>query len=137
MKIFLSVALALLLGGCGEDAPLKSVTTPKAAVQTAAAVEQTKPTNVAVVPRTIAPTPLKTGAHIYKKCSGCHGTDGSTQALGKSQVIKGWSSAKVEAALSGYRDGSYGGAMKALMKGQVTDLNEHDIKLVADHISKL
>ncbi len=43
---------------------------------------------------------------------------------------------KTLAALNGYKDGSYGGAMKGLMKGQVAKLTDDDIADLADKISK-
>merc|ERR1711879_548080 len=54
------------------------------------------------------------GAALYNTCAACHGMNGEKAALGKSQVIKGWDAAKTEAALKGYKDGSYGGAMKGV-----------------------
>ena len=77
------------------------------------------------------------GAKIYNSCVGCHGINGEKKALGKSEVIKGWEVEKTVAALKGYKDGSYGKAMKGVMKGQVTRLSDEDIKAVAEHIATL
>ncbi|PLY05156.1 MAG: cytochrome C [Arcobacter sp.] len=77
------------------------------------------------------------GAGIYKSCAGCHGANAEKPALGKSEVIKGWDAAKIESALKGYKDGSYGKAMKGVMKGQVARLTDEDIKAVSAHISAL
>ena len=77
------------------------------------------------------------GAALYKKCSACHGANAEKAALGKSQIIKGWEVAKTQAALKGYKDGSYGGAMKGVMKGQVAPMSDEDIKAVAEYISKM
>lgn len=77
------------------------------------------------------------GAALYKKCSSCHGAVAEKQALGKSQVIAGWDATKVQDALKGYKDGSYGGAMKGLMKGQVASLSDDDIKALSEHIASL
>ena len=74
------------------------------------------------------------GASLYKKCAGCHGADGSKKALGKSAVIKGWEASKTIAALKGYKDGTYGGPMKGLMKGQVAALNDTQIEEIAKFI---
>jgi len=74
------------------------------------------------------------GADIYKKCAACHGVNAEKKALGKSQVIKGWKASKIVAALNGYKDGTYGGAMKGLMKGQVATLSDADMKAVAKYI---
>jgi cytochrome c553 len=77
------------------------------------------------------------GKALFGKCAGCHGMDAGKKALGKSAIIKGWSASKVEKALNGYKDGSYGKTMKALMKGQVATLSKSDIKALAKHISSL
>jgi cytochrome c553 len=78
----------------------------------------------------------KTAAQLFGACAGCHGSDASKKALGKSAVIKGWDSAKIESALNGYKNGTYGGAMKGIMKGQVSKLSSSDIKKLAAHIAK-
>ncbi len=77
------------------------------------------------------------GAAAYKKCAGCHGAKAQNKALGKSQIIQGWDAAKIEAALKGYKAGTYGGAMKGLMKGQVASYDDAKIKAVAEYIAGL
>jgi cytochrome c553 len=77
------------------------------------------------------------GAAIFKKCSACHGAKAEKKALGASQVIGGWDAAKIEAALHGYKAGTYGGPMKGVMKGQVASMSDADIKAVAEYISTL
>ena len=74
------------------------------------------------------------GAAIFTKCAACHGATAEKKALGKSQVIKGWKAQKVVAALKGYKDGTYGGAMKGVMKGQVSSLSNAQIESVAKFI---
>ena len=76
------------------------------------------------------------GGALYKKCAGCHGQTGEKVALGKSKVIKDLSKTDIVTALKGYKDGTYGGSMKGLMKGQVAKLSDADIKAIADHIGK-
>ncbi|MDD5717915.1 MAG: c-type cytochrome [Sulfuricurvum sp.] len=76
------------------------------------------------------------GAALYKKCGACHGMNGEKAALGKSKVLKEMSKDAIVAALKGYQDGSYGGATKGMMKGQVTSLNDAQIKAIASHIGK-
>ena len=142
MKILIPIALAALLVGCGEDAPKQVETKQPVEVKKAVEAKKVEPVAVketakAVIPKTIAPARTKSGEEIFKKCAGCHGADASKQAMGKSQVIKGWDSAKLENTLNGYKDGSYGRAMKGLMKGQVSGLSPKEIKLVSEHISKL
>jgi cytochrome c553 len=76
------------------------------------------------------------GADLFKKCAVCHGAQGEKAALGKSKVIKEMSSAQIITALKGYKDGTYGAASKAIMKGQVASLNDAQITALAAHISK-
>jgi len=63
------------------------------------------------------------GASSITKCVGCHGKDFEKHALGKSKVVKDMNLTQISTALKGYKDGTYGGAMKAVMKGQVKDSN--------------
>ncbi len=67
-------------------------------------------------------------------CVGCHGQHFEKVALGKSKIVKDMSKADIVAALKGYQDGSYGGAMKGVMKGQVVNLSDTDISAIADII---
>jgi len=80
--------------------------------------------------------PSLDGAALFKKCSGCHGAQGQNKAMGKSQVIKGWSVSKTSDALNGYKKGTYGGAMKAIMKGQASKLSDAEISAISEFISK-
>ena len=75
-------------------------------------------------------------ADAYKKCAGCHGATGEKVALGKSKVISSMSKADIVAAMKGYKDGTYGGAMKGLMKGQVASLSDADMNAIAEKIGK-
>jgi cytochrome c553 len=77
------------------------------------------------------------GKELFAKCTSCHGAKAEKKALNKSQIIAGWDAAKIEKALKGYKDGSYGGAMKGVMKGQVAALSDEDIKALADYIATL
>ncbi|QOY54801.1 c-type cytochrome [Candidatus Sulfurimonas marisnigri] len=77
------------------------------------------------------------GASLYNKCAGCHGTTGEKVALGKSKVIANMSEDEINIAINGYKAGTYGGAMKGLMKGQVASLSEDDVKAVSAHIASL
>jgi len=78
----------------------------------------------------------KDSSSLYKSCAACHGADASKAALGKSQVIKGWSAQKIADALNGYKNGTYGGVMKGLMAGQVKNLSSEDIGILVEHIAK-
>jgi len=75
-------------------------------------------------------------ADAFKKCVSCHGAHGEKKALNKSKIISDMSKADIVAALNGYKDGSYGGPMKGLMKGQVASLSAADIKAIAEKIGK-
>lgn len=77
------------------------------------------------------------GKEIFKVCATCHGVNAEKAALGKSKVIKGWDSVKIENALHGYKEGTYGGPMKAVMKGQVSKLDSEEIEAVSEYISNL
>ncbi|MGB5917660.1 c-type cytochrome [Arcobacter sp.] len=77
------------------------------------------------------------GETIYKACASCHGANGEKAALEKSQIIKGWDKQKIVDALKGYKAGTYGGAMKGVMKGQVARLDDKKIEAVASYISTL
>ena len=69
-------------------------------------------------------------------CTGCHGADFSKKALGKSKVVSEMSKTDIEKALKGYKDGSYGGAMKGMMKSQADKLSDDDIKAIAEKFGK-
>mgnify|MGYP000307999143 FL=1 len=84
-----------------------------------------------------AATAASLSAASLAACAGCHGADFSKPALGKSQVVKGWDAAKIEASLKGYKDGTYGGPMKGVMTGQVKNLSEADIKDMAAQIAAI
>ena len=84
-----------------------------------------------------AATAASLSAASLAACAGCHGADFSKAALGKSQVVKGWDAAKVEAALKGYKDGTYGGPMKGVMAGQVKNLSDADIKDLSAQIAAI
>jgi len=75
------------------------------------------------------------GAGLYKKCAACHGAKAEKKALNKSQIVQNWDEKKIVDALKGYKDGTYGGAMKGLMKGQVASYSDEDIQKVAKHMT--
>jgi cytochrome c-type protein NapB len=68
-------------------------------------------------------------------CKGCHGQEFEKKAMGKSKVVKDMSKDEIVAALKGYKDGSYGGAMKGLMAGQVKSLDDAAIEAIATEIA--
>ncbi len=84
-----------------------------------------------------APMVQADGAAVFQTCVECHGANAEKAAMGKSQVIQGWPSTKIVDALAGYKAGTYGGPMKALMKVQVDKLDEASIQAVSDYIAGL
>ena len=69
-------------------------------------------------------------------CKGCHGQQWEKKAMGKAKIVKNMSKAQIIKALKGYKDGSYGGPMKGLMKPQVKSLTAADITKMAAKIKK-
>ena len=61
-------------------------------------------------------------------CKGCHGQNFEKKALGKSKIVSNMTKADVNTAMVGYKNGTYGGPMKGVMKGQVARYSEADLK---------
>ncbi|MEN8302522.1 MAG: c-type cytochrome [Campylobacterota bacterium] len=165
MKTIISVALAIFLIGCSEDSTVSSPQqkmlkqATKMAEPAVVSKEVKEPvTETAPVAVEIAdeksnivleettevvevamaePAAAKSGTELFKVCSSCHGLNGEKKALNKSEVIQGWSEVQLSTALNGYKDGSYGAAMKGLMKSQVTKLSDEDISVLSKYISEL
>jgi cytochrome c553 len=149
MKFFMSVACSLFLLGCSDS----STQTPSAAPSD---------TPVAVSTQTVAQAPIETiqevqkvvdepakavepviaagvdGSALYgQKCASCHGAKAEKAALGKSQVIANLDESQIKEALKGYKVGTYGREMKAVMQGQAKGLNDAQIDALAKTISAL
>ncbi len=159
MKYIITFVAALLLLGCSQEQKSSSttaaVTTKKAAPVKKVEVAKVEATEVekviakapaeapvveekvADVLPVVAVSSFDAVGTFKRKCGGCHGANGEKAALGKSQIITGWEVVKTAEALNGYKDGSYGGAMKGLMASQVSSLSESDINALAKHISEL
>jgi cytochrome c553 len=75
------------------------------------------------------------GAALFQKCTTCHGVNGEKHALNKSKIINEMSKEEIETALKGYKAGTYGGAMKALMKGQIAAYDDEQIDTLAAFIA--
>ncbi len=73
---------------------------------------------------------------LYKPCAACHGPTGEMKAMNVSPPLKGQSKEDIAKKLKGYKDGSFGGAMKAVMAPQAAKLSDEDIDKLADMISK-
>jgi len=63
-----------------------------------------------------------------KVCAGCHGQNFEKSAMGKSKIVKDMTRQEVSNALIGYKNGTYGGAMKMVMKNQVSKYSDEDLK---------
>jgi len=167
MRSTLLITLTLLLTACSDNAPSEqtasktpaqeSVTVEKEAAVATKTVEQNRSkeqtqvadakeavTGVAPAPKPAAPVQAEkkeaavNGRTVFsRQCASCHGQNAEKAALNKSQVIAGWAPQKTTDALKGYQDGSYGGNMKAIMKGQAGGLSDAEIQAVADYISTL
>jgi len=80
--------------------------------------------------------PLLWGANL-NSCVGCHGVNFQKKALGNSKVVKNMSREEIISTMKGYRDGTYGGAMKSVMVRAVKYLSDRDIEEIADKIKNL
>lgn len=76
------------------------------------------------------------GAVQPKACAACHGADFKKSALGKSKIVSELTHKEIATALKGYKAGTYGGAMKAVMKGQVARYSDDDLEAFAQTIGK-
>jgi cytochrome c553 len=140
MKVLLSILLVLFLVGCVSDNQhheIKKIENKK--VYSTKVVEVIPDVKQEVVPMAIKNVTMTrlSGKDIFKSCSSCHGLNADKKALGRSQVIKGWEAKKISFALHGYKNKTYGGSMKGLMKSQVEKLSDADIEAVSTYISKL
>ncbi|MDR1461420.1 MAG: c-type cytochrome [Campylobacteraceae bacterium] len=80
---------------------------------------------------------LENGKKVFKRCIPCHGAKANLNAVGKSQDISKWNKESITNALKGYKEGTYGGAMKTTMTSLLKVLNQQDITDVASYISTL
>jgi cytochrome c len=76
------------------------------------------------------------GAALYSKCVSCHGKDGKMTAI-PGKAIAGSTAADVEKKLKGYKDGTFGGAKKAMMAPNAKNLKDDEIKALATYIAGL
>jgi len=75
---------------------------------------------------------------LYKKCAGCHGSDGKTKALNKSLIIAGADSNTTLSKLQGYQKGELDIAgMGRLMTTQVDGLSLEELQALATYIQQM
>lgn len=98
--------------------------------------EEASSTESKEVPTSVVESSIDAKA-LFKACASCHGEKAEKIALGKSQVIAGWDKQRIINAINGYKDGSYGGVMKNIMKGQVSTKTDAEIDALAGFISNL
>jgi len=77
-----------------------------------------------------------TAGVVAGKCMGCHGKSFEKKAMGRSAIVAEMTHANIAVALKGYKDGSYGGPMKGLMKGQVARYSDADLDAFSHTIGK-
>lgn len=71
---------------------------------------------------------------IFKRCVVCHGKSAEKVPPGGTVITAKLTAEEIKKALHGYKDGTYGGKMKASMIGQVKPLSNEDIDAVADYL---
>lgn len=64
-------------------------------------------------------------------CAGCHGQHFEKAAMGKSKIVKNMTLKEIKDSMIGYKNGTYGDTMKALMVGQVKNLSDAEIEAMA------
>ncbi len=74
--------------------------------------------------------------YSFRQCKGCHGQKGNLKALGTSKILTNMTTTEIIKALNGYKNNTYGGSMKELMKGQVESLSNQDIIDIANALGK-
>jgi len=150
-KLLLSISIiSLIYTGCGEqevpNETKKEDVKVEVKVQESVTNEQTKIEKVIEKKaETITPMIKKVQEIVtipdvkttFQKCSACHGKNAEKKALNKSAIIKDWNASKIEEALIGYKNGTYGGAMKGLMQSQVNSLSDKEITDLSKYISTL
>ncbi len=71
-----------------------------------------------------------------KLCASCHGNEFEKRALGKSKIVKDMSEEEISKSLKGYKDGSYGGVMKTIMKTHVIKYSDTELEEMAKFLKK-
>ncbi len=141
--IIFSSSVVLLLSACSAEEASKQKETVidhkidavnEAKKSVAAMNTQTK----AISSATIVPVQTPNASNLYtNRCASCHGINAEKAALNASQNIAQWDSKKIQDALHGYKNGTYGGKMKAIMQAQSKSLTDEEIRLISDYITSL
>jgi len=78
---------------------------------------------------------VSASAYDTKVCAGCHGANFEKKAMGVSKIVKDLPKDEIVKALKGYKAGTFGGAMKAVMAGQAKALSDENIEEIATQIA--
>jgi len=70
------------------------------------------------------------------KCTGCHGPHFEKHAMGTSRIVKDLNSSEIYNSLIKYRDGNKTSKFSGIMKFQVKDYNNAQIKDISTKIGK-
>jgi len=124
-----------------EPAPATKAATPAkeatpAEAEAPAATEEATPAAKETPAEAPAKTAPATTSVDLNACVACHGAQFEKVAMGVSKVVKDMSKEDIIAALKGYKDGSYGASMKALMQGQVGSWDDAKIEAAAAQIKQ-
>ena len=112
--------------------------TKEAAAPVVEATKEKVAEAVESVKEAVTPSDNAAGEAAYAKCAGCHGKDGKTKALGKSEVVAGQSAADLTVKMAEYKAGTRNvTGMGTLMKGQVASMSDDDIKAVSEYMSAM
>lgn len=150
-KALLSSSVLLLLTACNNeekvtkenktvlDQQINAVNMAKESVKaTNTKTEQTNNTAPAVQPQPQPqPQALNVSTLYLTKCASCHGNNAEKSALNASANISQWDAKKIENALLGYKNGTYGGKMKGIMQAQSKPLSNEEIRHLSDYITLL
>lgn len=78
------------------------------------------------------------GGEVYqKRCAKCHRDGTESSKAGGDVVLKGQSAQEIEMKLTGYADGTYGGAKKKVMERVAKALSGEELKAVSAHIGSM
>lgn len=91
--------------------------------------------HIVVIALTVLASTLFAEVNIAK-CYGCHGTSFEKVALNKSLIVQDMNSTAIYDSLKGYKDGTYGGPMKGIMKAQVQMYTDKQIQEITTKITK-
>ncbi len=117
----------------------KKAEAPKKEEAKAPVAEEPKKETNATAPATEekkAEEPKKEATVNTTVCAGCHGANFEKKAMGVSKIVKDLSKDDIIKALKGYKDGSYGGSMKGIMKAQASALDDATIEAIANKVGK-